>query len=519
MRLDRIQVELRPRSPWEAMELGLAMVRRYARTIWLAWFALSLPLFAILNAAAWMLDALPWAGIAMWWLKPLFDRLPLFVLSRAVFGGAPTVRETLSAPRVFGWGGLLRDLTWGRPSLTRSVAMPVTLLEGAKGEQLRERRKAIVGARGSGAAMGLTFLCMTFEGILALSCVTAVFLFVPMEYLSESALAVWSLLFESPPKWAWLAWNAIVWSAMSFVEPFYMGAGFAFYLNRRTHLEAWDLELAFRRLATRLRAAVPLGVALCIGLAAGAWMPAHATPSEAPITAERAAAAAAAAAAKAPRRPLEQAIDGPAFVEDARFAGAVGDAYRDPLLNPKRKQSFWELRWKPDAKRSANPGSGVGEVFALLFKAAMWLAAIGAAVLILWQIKRWWGPMWQGGKAVPEPSPIAEAAVPMPETLPADVASAARKLWMQGQARAALALLYRGSVQKMVERANAALAPGATEAECLRASRRMPSAEDREAFAQVVRVWQHAAYAQRLPDNDAFESLLQRAASRFGWAA
>lgn len=517
MRLDRIEVELRPRSPWEAMELGVAMVRRHARTIWLAWLAASLPLFALFNAAAWMLDALPWAGVAMWWLKPLFDRFPLFVLSRAVFGGSPTVRETLRAPRTFGWRSLLRDLTWGRPSLTRSVAMPVMLLEGAAGDQLKERRKAIVGARGSSAAMGLTVLCLNFEAILGLSCIAAVFLFVPMEYLSESARAAWALLYESPPQWAQLSLNAIAWLATSFVEPFYMGAGFAFYLNRRTHLEAWDLELAFRRLASRLRAAVPLSVALCLGFAMSGWTPARASPAAESSAAEQAAAIA--AGAKGAKQPLERAFDGQAFVEDARFADAVGQAYRDPLLNPKRKQSFWELKWKRDRKRTDPSDSPFGEGFALLFKLAMWLLAAAAVVFILLQIKRWWGPMWGGGKSAPDPSPIAETLAPTPETLPADIAAAARKLWAQGQSRAALALLYRGSVQKMIERADAALAPGATEAECLRASRRMPSGEDREAFAQVVRVWQHAAYAQRLPDNDAFESLLQRAASRFGWAA
>lgn len=514
MRLDRIEVELRPRSPWEAMELGLAMVRRHARTIWLAWFAASLPVFAILNAAAWMLDALPWAGIAMWWLKPLFDRLPLFVLSRSVFGGAPTVGETLRAPRTFGWRSLLRDLTWGRPSLTRSVAMPVSLLEGAAGDRLRERRKAIVGARGSGAAMGLTLLCLNFDAILALSCIASVLLFVPFEYLSESALAIWSLLFQSPPQWALLSLNLIAWLATSFVEPFYMGAGFAFYLNRRTHLEAWDLELAFRRMASRLRASAPLGVLLCAGLALAAWAPARTAQAAVAPQAEKKSAPA------AHKRALDQALAPAGFVEDRRFADAVGQAYRDPLLSPKRKQSFWELKWKPDRKpRDGGGWSWLGAGAGLFFKVALWLLVAAAVVFIVSRIGRWWGPMWRSGPTAAEPSPIAETAVAAPETLPDDIAAAARKLWAQGQARAALALLYRGSVQKMLERADATLAPGATEAECLRASRRLPSGEDREAFAQVVRVWQHAAYAQRLPDQDAFESLLRLAAARFGWAA
>ena len=31
------------------------------------------------------------------------------------------------------------------------------------------------------------------------------------------------------------------------LEPFYVGAGFAMYLNRRVELEAWDIEQEFRR--------------------------------------------------------------------------------------------------------------------------------------------------------------------------------------------------------------------------------------------------------------------------------
>lgn len=157
MQLDRVQVVLRPRSSWEAMELGTALVRRHARALWKAWFIASLPLLALVNALAWMLDALLLAALAMWWLKPLFDRLPLYLLSRAVFGDVPPLREVLAAPRRFGWRSLLRDLTWARLSPVRSVAMPVHLLEGASGERLALRKRAIIGG-GGGAATGLTVL-------------------------------------------------------------------------------------------------------------------------------------------------------------------------------------------------------------------------------------------------------------------------------------------------------------------------------------------------------------------------
>jgi hypothetical protein len=36
-------------------------------------------------------------------------------------------------------------------------------------------------------------------------------------------------------------------AVVGLLEPFYVGAGFAMYLNRRVELEAWDIEQEFRR--------------------------------------------------------------------------------------------------------------------------------------------------------------------------------------------------------------------------------------------------------------------------------
>ena len=60
---------------------------------------------------------------------------------------------------------------------------------------------------------------------------------------------------------------------------------------------------------------------------------------------------------------------------------------------------------------------------------------------------------------------------------------------------------------------------GATEAECLRAARGLRDQWDRDAFGRMVRVWQYAAYAERLPDDGEFEGLLGQLGGRFGWAA
>lgn len=114
---------------------------------------------------------------------------------------------------------------------------------------------------------------------------------------------------------------------------------------------------------------------------------------------------------------------------------------------------------------------------------------------------------------------MVEEAVELPEVIPPDPAARARDLWQQGRPRQALALLYRASVESMSERAGVVLPPGATESQCLRASRRMPDEADRTLFARVVRVWQYAAYAGRLPEPDDFENLASTLQSQFRWRA
>src|SRR3546814_4473362 len=56
MKLESLRVELRPRSPWEAVELGSALVRRNAAAIWFPWLLLVGPVFVAVNLAALAVD-------------------------------------------------------------------------------------------------------------------------------------------------------------------------------------------------------------------------------------------------------------------------------------------------------------------------------------------------------------------------------------------------------------------------------------------------------------------------------
>ena len=213
-------------------------------------------------------------------------------------------------------------------------------------------------------------------------------------------------------------------------------------------------------------------------------------------------------------------------VDDRAFRKAADQAYRDPLLDRRHTQTSWERRQRapeqdPEvAVRDKALLGGIGNVVAFIGEWGLWLV-VGVLVLALLVTVRHWWP-WMRGLARPPavaPEPAVTEALTLPETLPDDIATAARRAWREGRPRHALALLYRASVDSMVRRADIVLPPGATEAECLRASRRMPQAADRQAFARVVRIWQYAAYAERLPDDDEFEALLGELQQRYGWAS
>ena len=122
----------------------------------------------------------------------------------------------------------------------------------------------------AGAAVVLTVACMAFEGVLVSGAIGAVFMFMPLELMSESWRAAWDMIGQDTPAWAQLGFNLACWLASVLIGPFYVGAGFGLYLNRRTQMEAWDVEIALRRLRERL---LPAASTLALLLLPCRWPP------------------------------------------------------------------------------------------------------------------------------------------------------------------------------------------------------------------------------------------------------
>jgi hypothetical protein len=238
MRVEALSVVLRPRPAAEAVDLGVALVRAHARSVWLS----LAPVFAVFVllacATVEIADWLP--GLLIWWGKPWLDRSLLFILSRAVFGQS-TRWADLWRERAAVWRGQLpRTLLWQRLSPWRAFTQPIHQLEGLRGRALHRRRKLLLAGQ-SGMAGTVQFVFANIEMALGFGLLGVALWFTPEGYRAN--------VFQ------WLAglkgyWNllpACVYAAIVFfVEPFFVAAGLAMYLNRRVELEAWDIEQEFR---------------------------------------------------------------------------------------------------------------------------------------------------------------------------------------------------------------------------------------------------------------------------------
>lgn len=241
MQVDALALQLRPRPMAEAADLGVLLVHRHARSLLRTWA----PLYAVVALLALAtIEISGWLPmLIVFWLKPWLDRSLLFVLSRAVFGESTRFADLWAHARSAWGGNLLATLTLRRLSPWRSYTQPITQLEGQRGKARRQRRDQILkGKRGAAFGMHQVFACV--EMVLTAGAMALLLLFAPegthkhvLEWLVDRNGTIFNEAFA----------NGVYLLVVGLLEPFYVAAGFAMYLNRRVELEAWDIEQEFRR--------------------------------------------------------------------------------------------------------------------------------------------------------------------------------------------------------------------------------------------------------------------------------
>lgn len=248
MRIEHLNLVIRPRHPYEAADLGVTLMQHNGVAVYRIWLALMLPLVGLMVWLEHLTGRLLGIGI-LWWLKPAFDYLALWILSRAVFGVRPTLREALAAFRGFPGAGLFGALTLRRLSLSRAYVLPVRLLEDLKGTA-RDQRIALIRKNQTGRARWLIQIYMAAEMSVFIGLLSLVVWFAPA---FQDLDIVADFLNANAGDWKRDLLVLIYGLSVTLVEPFYVASAFLLYLNRRTDLEAWDIEIAFRQLAQRLQ--------------------------------------------------------------------------------------------------------------------------------------------------------------------------------------------------------------------------------------------------------------------------
>ena len=532
MRLEDMAVTLRPRTAAEAIDLGYAMTQTWWKGVFGAWCAVYLPVAIIICLLFWQMPVL--AVFVLWWLKPAFDRVVLQVLSGATFGATPTLRNTMRAlPRLWWNNTLFAALTYARFNMARSFTLPVTQLEGSRGKIARQRRR-ILGREGWSAATWLTIITLHIEVTLIASCYFLVNLFSPGEAAFQLS---WQLFFNPEiSRSTQLFGYGVNVLVVSVLEPFYVAAGFAIYLNCRTAIEGWDVELAFKRLAARLaqaRAVSPVSAGSAIKLAASLLL--GITMAMASLSVPDAAAQA--APAKVEDVAVETIADAVEMEKDkknseekskvnaatellpAPFTPDTGarKAAQRILAAPEfgRNRDGWRLRY-------IGPGWGEREpvkpykwtwleafvkFVAESLRVLAWMVVALVVAGLLYLIARHVNVNgWRRATRAAPPDMLFGLDV-RPESLPDHLPAAVRELLARGEIRAAVGLLYRASLVSLIEDGRIEINRGDTEGECVQRVRLKYLANPRELakaeyFDALVRQWQRVAYA-RAPTNSA----------------
>ncbi len=493
MDLSQREIEIRPRHPWEALDLGCLMARRWFVPLLLCWLVTAVPVFILSVLLLWRRPEL--VPLAIWFSKPLHERLPLFFLSRVIFGNALGWRELLRQWRPLLLPQMLATLSYRRLSPTRAFDAPVVVLEGLSGSR-RSQRLRVLHAMGGSQASWLTILGVHVEGFLQISLFALLYLLIPQNVELENW---WVLVGVDAPQSVALFLNLAFFLLVGMVATFYVSAGFALYLNRRTQLEAWDIELIFRRIAQRaqaqpaagkpIRAGVqPLlavvGIALLLQLLLPVSALASATQEEA----------------------LRQART---HIEEIKA---------DPDFGSTEVQRVPKLTWRFARDKDEQPADNIPrrnldldwletliKALALLAEVLLWAAVAALLLWLFWRGRHLRGSDLLQRRRKSRPASVMGFALHA-AALPKDFQAQAQQLWQQQQYRQAFALLLQAALLQLVDKYECPLLEADTERDCLAKAKVLPAPE-LQYFQQLVRGWQLLAYAHRRPADAEFARL------------
>lgn len=468
----RFALAPRRRSVWEAADSGLLLWRGSFAYILLF---LGVPLAAFSCAARWFMPELKQeVYLGLWWLKPLWDRFALHVVSVRFFEPDASLGRLVRVSPSFFLRGLIGDLLWRRIGLWRASRMPVRVLEKLGGRAYRQR-KALLRDGGLDFCALVTIFCHSLEYVLLAG--ELVFVYVMTDIFTSGSVSGFLQYTEfiaavEPFMFAAYTVNLFL------LESVYVSMGFGLYINSRVRVEGWDIQLFFENFAKNTAAGggrkLPAGnvvrVLLC-GLCLGLF-----TFSPHGLFAEENTAGA------VPLGTLEAVLESPDF-------GYYTDTWN---VRPKRENT------EVGRKRPLFPKDwqGMKEVVGQVLRGIL---VVCAGALVVYLFVRFFRRGW-GGRGGPAARGFSLENTAAPD--PAFLVEEALSLYGRGRFREAWAACFASAIASYVRFRGLSFPPRATEYACLGIV--LMDAGGAGDFAFLVERWVCLAYAGREPDDEAF---------------
>lgn len=527
MDLSKICINPRQRNPWEAVDLGVVLTRLWWPKLFLSWLIpasiVYLPLTALLGEYFWL------AYFVVWWLKPIFDRAPLYIASRQLFGEEPSLVEVLRAlPKLYRLD-LIPWLTYRRFSFTRSFDMPLTVLEQLRGSA-RASRIGVLHRKYSGVAGWLTIILIHVEMLLMFGFMSLFVLMIPenidIDYMALAADA------DSIAMWAY---HIISFLMVCSVAPFYALCGFCLYISRRVDLEAWDIEIHFRHLAAKhkakqLRVKNAHGFAPLL-LAAGLAITTSLAPE--PVMANSMVEQASTQSATSSEPASDSEAIAPELVatKDAIIVILERNEFhqyettsRWRLKEQEAKQDEeipeWVIRaiqrlveWLASFDWDDDPNTA-GKSPVILLELLLWGALIALVVYVIYRYRN----SIAGVIRLSNRGQTFEAETPetlfgldvRKDSLPSDIPLDVQRLWEDGKPREAIGLLYRGFLGTLLHDYHCKFRDSYTEGECVQVIVALGRKELTDYAHDLTLVWQNLAYGHREPAQEKVQALCVR---------
>lgn len=470
--LEKISARIAPRNAWQAMDLGVRIYQTWWKPLTLIWLAVTLAPLVLLVSLTGIDNAL-WGCLAWWWLKPLWERPLLEYCARALFADAPTIKQLVRELPRHTLSGIIPWLFFRRLDPARGMHLAVTQLEKQRGDayQLRVRNLSL-GINDHGAS--LTMIMLLIEQLIAVGIIMLIAMLAPDQYYLREM--DWVLDDSSQTLWFFVgAWYL----ATTLCEPLYICCSFALYLNKRTWLEGWDLELGMRQIGEKRRArishfSITLLFLFTVGLS---QLPSRANAHDAPQPKVESSAE----TLGAQERAIE-VVAGSQFMpmeikESWRFKDLF-NSEEDTETDDEDANAFWQrfFDWigsffdgdneEDDQKDDSNDLEL--PTLAEIFRFIVWVIVVSLVIWLAVNARRWLKLIERKKRYNPRATHVAGLDI-RPESLPDDVTAHALAALDQGDLREALSLLYRATLSTLLGRIDADIAPGATESECLRA--------------------------------------------------